>query len=200
VAPAAVAPCSELFHRIDEWSLPYFNDSGITNVRSPFVSFGGGDVRDTWAYGIETIGVENSTTGYDGSAPTWLNPSDPFYFGAASPFSSVTQILRWYVLDACGDGCVQYIDPIGSEGFGNGFRVIGSLGGFSFDSIYGATAAPYDAGWFDEPLRSGDPDFPAAGVPNSPTVSGGGPGPLPVPAPLALIAFGLLAVAGFRRR
>jgi hypothetical protein len=197
LSAAAAAPCSPLFHRIDEWSLPYFADSGITNVRSPFTNqLGGNDA--TWAYAIETVGVANAATGYNGDAPTWLDPADPFYFGATSPFSSVTQILRWYVLDACGDGCVQYIDPNGSESFGNGFSVIPSLAGFGFDSIYGATAAPYDAGWFEEPLRSGDPDFPAAGIPNSPTVSSGPNNPAPLPGLMFLFGLGLVVLRRFR--
>ena len=186
-ATAAVSDPSDcLLHRITAWSMPYFADSTITNVQSPITNFAG-QIVASWDYGIETIGVTNDITGYNGEPPTWLDPADPFYFGAASPFSSVTQILRWYTIDICGDGCFRLLNP------GQ------SLGGFSFDSTYAATAAPYDAGWRDERLRSGDPDFPVGAIPNSPSVNAPGNG-VPLPAPLALFALGLGALVLRNRR
>ncbi len=173
-------PSDCLLHRITDWSLPYFADSTITNVRSPITNFAG-QIVASWDYGIETIGVANATTGYNGEAPTWLDPADPFYFGPSSPFSSVTQILRWYTIDVCGDGCFRLLNP------GQ------SLAGFSFVSTYAAAAAPYDAGWRDERLRSGDPDFPVGAIPNSPSVNAPN-NKVPLPAPLALLCLGLALV------
>ncbi len=165
---AAVSDPSDcLFHRVTEWSMPYFGDSGITGVLSPF----------RWGVSVETIGVANALTFYDGGIPTWLEPADPFYFGASSPFSSVSQILRWYTFDSCGDGCFGFINPQRSRD------------GFGFTSTFGATAAPYDAGWVDERRRSGDPDFPLAGIPNSPSVAQDNAVPAPALPALLFIGF-----------
>jgi hypothetical protein len=173
VALAAAAaqvsdPSDCLNHRIFEWSMPYFSDSTITNIFSP----------NRWNFSIETIGVANASTVFDGGSPTWIDPADPFYFGAGSPFNGVTQILRWYTFDCNGDGCLRLIDP-------GQF-----LGGFGFESTYGATAAPYDAGWVEERRRSGDPDFPIVGLPGSPLALGA-TNQVPVPAAWLLLALGL---------
>jgi hypothetical protein len=171
-AVAAAAQVSDpsdcLNHRIFEWSMPYFSDSQITNIFSP----------GRWQVNIETIGTANAATFFDGGAPTWIDPADPFYFGANSPFNGVTQILRWYTFDTCGDGCIGLIDP------GQ------SLGGFGFTSTFGATAAPYDAGWVEERRRSGDPDFPIVGLPGSPLALGA-TNQVPAPAAWLLLALGL---------
>jgi hypothetical protein len=172
-AAATVSDPSDcLLHRITEWSMPYFGDSGITNIFSP---------NARWFSSIDTIGIANAATRYDGGTPTWLNPADPFYFGAASPFSAVTQILRWYTFDTCGDGCTGFINPQLSQT------------GFGFTSIYGAVAAPYDAGWIDERRRSGDPDFPGAGLPGSPLALGA-TNQVPAPAAWLLLALGLVPI------
>jgi hypothetical protein len=160
-------PSDCLNHRIFEWSMPYFSDSNITNIFAP----------NRWFSSIETIGTANAATFFDGESPTWIDPADPFYFGAGSPFNGVTQILRWYTFDICGDGCIGLIDP------GQ------SLGGFGFESTYGATAAPYDAGWVEERRRSGDPDFPIVGTPASPLTLGAD-NQVPVPSAWFLLALG----------
>ena len=70
-----------------DWELPWFGDAGINlmSIASP----------SGWFFNIETIGTANSNTGWDGVA-SWQNPLDPFYAGAASPFTGVTQVLHWY--------------------------------------------------------------------------------------------------------
>jgi hypothetical protein len=183
---AVIDPNDCLLHRITEWSMPYFSDSAISNFQSPTTLFSNEPIP-SWAVGIETIGVANNVTGYTGETPTWQIPGDPFYFGATSPFSSATQILRWYTIDICGDGCFRLLGP--GE----------SLSGFSFDSTFAATAAPYDAGWRDEMLRSGDPDFPVGAIPNSPSVNAPDNG-VPTPAPFVLLGLGLVVAALTKRR
>jgi hypothetical protein len=173
-AAAAVSDPSDcLIHRITEWSMPYFSDSGITNIFSP---------NSRWFSSIEVVGVANPATFFDGEVPTWTNPADPFYFGAAGPFTGVTQILRWYTFDVCGDGCDGFINPQNSQS------------GFGFTSVFAATAAPYDAGWIDERRRSGDPDFPVLGLPGSPLALGATTNNVPAPAVWLLFAIGLGAM------
>lgn len=48
-----------------------------------------------WNYSIETIGVANSSTGWEGVA-SWQTSGDPFFAGAGSPFTTVTEVLHWY--------------------------------------------------------------------------------------------------------
>lgn len=154
--------------RIRDWELPYFSDAGISAVTITAPGYGG------WAWRIETIGIANLATGWEGDA-AWQNPGDPFYAGAGSPFTTATQVLHWYTND-----------------FGAAIAAQDSLGGFGFVAAFGPTAAPYQASWFERPVRTGDPQFPGAGLPNSPSVRGT---PVPEPATATLLAFGLLLLA-----
>lgn len=178
---------------IVDWELPYFNDPGaIFNVRSP----------DGWTFAIEEIGTANAATGWDGTA-SWQDPGDPFYFGDDSPFTTVTQVLHWYLEDWAAFGSILGAIPTGECGYGEALTLFAvgtevpcnALAGFGFDSFYGATAAPYQASWDFLEVQSGDPAFPLAGLPGSPSV-------VPEPESGILLATGLIALGGFlgRRR
>lgn len=151
---------------IVDWELPYFADAGINNIYSP----------SGWTYAIETIGTPNNSSGWDGVA-AWQTPGDPMYKGPASPFTTATQVLHWYIDDA------SSIEPQAS------------LGGFGFDSAYGSIAAPYQASWDDTVIRTGDPAFPNASfnIPASPSA-------VPLPAPLLLFMSALVPWFGLSRR
>lgn len=177
---------------IVDWELPWFGDAGITNIVSP----------TNWAYSIETIGTANSATGWEGVA-AWQTPGDPFYAGASSPFTTVTQVLHWY--NTCWTNSrqdsvagIQALAIAACEQFlQDAIAPDGSLGGFGFDAIFAATAAPYQASWAFLPVRTGDPAFPLGGIPNSPGVRGQ---PAPEPGMLALLGAGMLASLLARRR
>ena len=165
-----------------DWELPWFGDAGIdiASIISP----------NGWAVAIETIGVANAATGWEGIA-SWQDPSDPFFAGAGSPFTTVTQVLHWY------SGCFLFGGEIGGC-FGvstDGILPGGSLSGFSFVAAFDETAAPYQASWAVLPVRSGDPAFPLGGIPNSPRVQG-----VPEPGLLGLLGIGLVAAMLGRRR
>ena len=162
-----------------DWELPWFGDAGIdiASIISP----------NGWAVNIETIGVANAATGWQGIA-SWQDPADPFFAGPNSPFTTVTQVLHWY--SACfisGGDC----DP--------GILPGGSLSGFSFVAAFDETAAPYQASWAVLPVLSGDPAFPLGGIPNSPGVQGLVQG-VPEPGLLGLLGIGLVAAMLGRRR
>ena len=70
---------------IYDWELPYFPDAEISDVMSP----------DYWAAVVETIGSPNGGTGWQGVA-SWQDPSDPFYAGPTSPFTTADKVLHWY--------------------------------------------------------------------------------------------------------
>ncbi len=174
---------------IRDWELPWFGDAGITNIVSP----------NGWDYEIETIGVANATTGWDGEA-AWQNPGDPWYQGPDSPFTSVDQVLHWYTNEEEffiltgwfeGEGC-----PEGDEGAN---WDCSSLGGFGFDADFAPIAAPYQASWAELPIQTGDPGFPGGGTPSSPLATGSS---IPEPGTLALLAGGLLgwSVASRKRK
>lgn len=181
-------------HLIIDWELPYFDDMGITNILSP----------NGWNWEIETIGVVNSATGWDGVA-AWQDPNDPWYQlldGANNPIFDATQVLHWY----CGvDGGEGWgLSCFGGEGdgfFGGGPIFPGeSLAGFGFDAAYGPTAAPYQTSWMNMPVNTGDPAFPSGVTVASPNAIGSVT--VPEPGSIALMSLGLLGLvgAGYRRR
>jgi len=184
---------------IVDWELPWFGDAGIdtNSILSPH----------NWTWSIETIGAPNSATGWGGVA-SWQDPNDPFYAGAGSPFTGVTQVLHWYnecwvrpqetatlsiqafAVASC-EGQFDNAIFMSVEGFG------GSLDGFEFTADYDPTAAPYQASWANLPVRSGDPAFPLGGIPASPLAIG--ITAVPVPGVLLLLGGGLLAFGATRR-
>lgn len=164
---------------IVDWELPYFNDAGITNIISP----------SRWSYAIETIGQPNPTTGWEGVA-AWQNPSDPFYT-PNSPFNLVTQVLHWYSncwVNPNLTGCDTQLRDAILPG--------GSLSGFGFTASFDKTNSPYQASWAEQPIQTGDPDFPG-GVPNSPSLRQTS---VPEPGVLALLGAGVVGLAALRRR
>ena len=169
-----------------DWELPWFGDAGIdiASIISP----------NGWAVAIETIGVANAATGWEGIA-SWQDPSDPFFAGAGSPFTTVTQVLHWYsecfLFRGDREGCFG--------GSANGILAPGSLSGFSFVAAFDETDAPYQASWAVLPVRTGDPAFPLGGIPNSPRVQGLVQG-VPEPGLLGLLGIGLVAAMLGRRR
>lgn len=178
---------------IVDWEVPYFADAGITNILSP----------DGWDYAIETIGTPNPATGWDGIA-AWQTPGDPYYQGPTSPFTTVTQVLHWYLSAVwCveGDGGLECernlgnaIWPIGSTDVLN----LLSLGDFDFTANYSPTDGPYQASWDFLPVQSGDPPLPLNGIlPASPQTLG--TQSIPLPGTLALLGVGLLGVGLTRR-
>lgn len=168
---------------IVDWELPWFADMGIRDVVSPY----------GWNWAIETIGVVNNATGWAGVA-AWQNPSDPWYSGGTSPYTTGTQVLHWY--NACFNG-----ETVGCEwNLQGAIWPEGSLTGFGFTASYAPTAAPYQASWVLSPVLTGDPLFPSAGVPGSPSVTNQQPGQVPEPGILALIGLAGLAGALARRR
>jgi hypothetical protein len=160
-----------------DWELPWFDDSNIANIQSAY----------GWSYEIAEIGVPNAATGWTGVA-NWQNPGDAWYQGPNSPFTTVSKVLHWYSIGGTAYGI-----------FPEWWREIGYLDGFSFDSTYGPTGAPYQSSWAFLPLRTGDPAFPlTGGIPNSPMARG--INPVPVPAPIVLLGSALVSLLGFSRR
>lgn len=164
--------CGDPTPVIIDWELPYFVDMGITNILSPF----------GWTWSIETVGVANVATGWDGVAG-WI--TDPTWSG--TPFASATQVLHWYLDPEGGCGGIFPGRSLGGEG---------ECGPFGFDALYGPTDAPYQSSWDLLPIRVGDPNFPVSGV-ASPCALGQC-GSVPEPGSLGLLAIG--AAAGLWRR
>lgn len=175
---------------IRDWELPWFGDAGITDIMSP----------EGWSWSIETIGAANPLTGWDGVA-FWQDPNDPFYAGANSPFTTVTQVLHWYS-DLSESEFSEFWIPPDAEGENRVTAELvlpfNALGGFGFIADFDETAAPYQASWaFLEP-RTGDPAFPLGGLPGSPATQG--QPPVPEPGTVMLLGVGLLCLARTRRR
>lgn len=175
-----------------DWELPWFGDAGISlaSIRSP----------RNWTFSIETIGSPNGSTGWGGVAD-WQNPTDPFYEGAGSPYTTGTQVLHWYnvcwvqnqaqarvTLAAVADSCEGSLD--------NAVFPEESLDGFGFDADFSPTSAPYQASWAFLPVRTGDPAFPLGAFPNSPAVQGNR---VDEPAVPALLLLAGVAAFGLRR-
>lgn len=165
-----------------DWELPFdgvgsgqtitSNAAGITNIVVP----------EGWDWGIEKRGVINVSTGWDGII-NWQNPTDPFY----NPlYADHEYVLHFYTTCFEGEGCFNAID----EG--------SSLDGFGFQSPIGPAPAPYQASWFEQPPRTGDPAFPLqGGIPDTFRTQ-----QIPEPGSLGLLFGGLgaLLVAANRRR
>jgi len=167
-----IEPQPDVEFIIRDWELPYFSDSGIdiSQIDSP----------DGWSVSIETIGVENAATGWEGVA-NWQDPDDPFYFGDTSPFSHHTQVIHWYMNDI-----EDVIDPA------FGIYPLNSRSGFSLVASYDQTDAPYQASWFELPVQTGDPAFPFGGVPGSPMATR----IIPEPTSMALLGLGAIGLVG----
>ena len=150
-----------------DWEMPYDPLAGITGLVAPA----------GWGVTIEIIGEANANTGWDGETPTWFNPLDDFY---DPRYLGLTQVIHFYTCApsptterrTCdGDESQNDLDgPLLFPGDG--------LAGFAFQSPFGATGAPYQASWVQIPPRSGDPDYPTPGGPNSPGLRS----PVPEPA------------------
>lgn len=166
-----------------DWELPYDPLGQITEITAP----------SGWGWTIETVGAANNATGWDGAVPTWFNPADPFY---DPRYLGLTQVIHFYT---CGSGNADTNPcPEANDGspFGDPLRPGESLEGFSFLSPFGVTNAPYQASWILQRPRSGDPDFPIAGAPNTPGLRN----PVPEPSGAALATLGLLALWRARAR
>ncbi len=170
-----------------DWELPWDPLANIDRIRTPV----------GWGYAIETIGTANEATGWDGGVPTWFDPADPWY---DARYLGLTQVLHFYTCNAA--SLDTNVCPANESGNFEGPPLAPgeSLGGFGFDSPYGATSSPYQASWLLQPPRSGDPDFPGLanlGGPNSPGLRAAA---VSEPGGLALFALSLGALLAARAR
>lgn len=175
---------------IVSWDLPWFGDANITNIISPI----------GWNYKIETIGTQDTSFGWDGTA-VWQNPTNPLYQGPTSPYTVVTTVLHWYT-DPTGSQDVQTLaddNAVFPVSYGLG---ISQLTGFIFTSSYGSTGSSGGApdvttfiGLWHWP---GDPDYPLLVVPASPDTLGATSAP--EPATMLLLGLGLIGLIGVRRK
>lgn len=176
-----------------DWELPWFGDAGISldSIRSP----------RNWTFSIETIGSPNAATGWAGVAD-WQDPSDPWYAGSSSPYTTATQVLHWYnvcwVQQQAQTVTAQSLAVVAEcEGqFDNAVFPDEELDGFFFDAAFSPTSAPYQASWAFQPVRTGDPAFPLGALPNSPAVQGNR---VDEPALPVLLMLAGVAAVGLRR-
>jgi len=160
-------------HVIVDWELPYFDDMGITNIQSPY----------GWNFSLETVGTPNASTGWGGVAQwqqegdDWKNHFDQVYGGADNnPFNNNTKVLHWYTTS-------------------NEIWPQMSLSGFSFTAVFDKGNAPYQTSWNAKEIFTGDPSFPNAGLPNSPSIN-----PVPLPGTLTLLFAGAGGLAILRKK
>ncbi len=168
-----------------DWELPYDPQAGITNLHAPL----------GWGVAIETIGQDNPNTGWDGNAPTWLDPNDDFF---DARYLGLNQVIHFYTCAASPrtESNTCYGSDVSDDMSGPLLFAGQGLAGFGFSSPFGETNAPYQASWVEIPPRSGDPAFPGAGGPNSPGLRN----LVPEPSGLALFALGLGAAMAARAR
>lgn len=166
---------------IRDWELPLI--PGLINPNSIVAPA-------NWAVSIETIGVANGSTGWEGVAE-WRNQNQ------WNAFDNITQVIHWYTGECfrgefCSNGSPiqpgdQYglLDPMTNAGLR-----------FGFDASTGPGAAPYQASWIDFPPRTGDPDDPVQNLlPIGTPINN-----VPEPNGLALFAIALGALMAGRRR
>ena len=173
---------------IRDWELPWDPAANITNIRVP----------NGWDWTIETRGVPNLTTGWEGDIE-WQDPNDPFY---DPRYEFQPYVLHFYT--GCGLQVAATIastdqnpDPQNCFAMPNDWIFPGgSRIGFGFDAPVGPTNSPYQASWVDLPVQTGDPDFPSGAA----LTPGFFATPVPEPSTVALVALGLLAAARVRRQ
>ena len=175
---------------IRDWELPWDPAANITNIRVP----------NGWDWTIEKRGVENPTTGWEGIIE-WQDPNDPFY---DPRYEFHTQVLHFYT--GCGSfETAATLATVGQNPQPTNCLVLpedwippGDLrSGFGFDAPLSPTNSPYQASWVQQPVRTGDPDFPPVGTAVTPGFLAT---PVPEPSSIALVALGLLAAARVRRQ
>jgi len=158
------------------FDLPFFGDAAITSILDP----------TGWQHAIETVGAADpfdgfgGGTGWDGTA-AWQDPTDPNFPGAASPFTTVSQVLHWFAIPGFGGAGTVGIGPESA------------LAGFGYEAGFAGTKAPHQTVFQNNvgglPISvSGDPQ-----IPYSPSVAA-----VPEPASMGLLGVGTSALLAFR--